>query len=98
MSEKLIYITDNDMKRLKELIMVAREFGNESEKYLKELENELERGKVVKSQDKRSESKWRRWVKQVRTCLLTDQAPSNQLFYRQKRIAKIATLLFSAIR
>jgi len=51
MSEKLIYITDNDMKRLKELIMVAREFGNENEKYLKELENELERGKVVKSQD-----------------------------------------------
>ena len=51
MSEKLIYITDYDMKRLKELIMVAREFGNESEKYLKELENELERGKVVNSQD-----------------------------------------------
>ena len=51
MAEKLIYITDNDMKRLKELILVAREFGNESEKYLKELEKELERGKVVESQD-----------------------------------------------
>ncbi|MCP4650490.1 MAG: nucleoside diphosphate kinase regulator [PVC group bacterium] len=51
MSKKLIYITDNDLKRLKELIMVAREFGNEDEKYLKELENELTRGKVVKSQD-----------------------------------------------
>ena len=51
MSEKLIYITDNDIRRLKELIMVAREFGNEGEKYLKELENELARGKVVKSQD-----------------------------------------------
>lgn len=51
MSGKLIYITDNDMKRLKELIMVAREFGKEDEKYLKDLEGELERGKVVKSQD-----------------------------------------------
>ena len=51
MAKKIIYITDNDMKRLKELILVAREFGNESEKYLEELENELERGKVVKSQN-----------------------------------------------
>ena len=51
MSGKLIYITDNDIKRLKELIMVAREFGKEDEKYLKDLEGELERGKVVKSQD-----------------------------------------------
>ena len=51
MSEKLIYITDNDMKRLKELIMVAREFGKENEKYLRDLECELGRGKVVKSQD-----------------------------------------------
>ena len=51
MSKKLIYITDNDMKRLKELIMVAREFGKENEKYLRDLEGELVRGKVVKSQD-----------------------------------------------
>jgi len=51
MSGKLIYITDNDMKRLKELIMVAREFSKEDEKYLKDLEGELERGKVVKSQN-----------------------------------------------
>ena len=51
MSEKLIYITDNDMKRLKELIMVAREFGKENEKYLRDLESELGRGKVVKSQN-----------------------------------------------
>ena len=59
MSEKLIYITDNDMNRLKELIEVAREFGEEGDKYskelekkhLKELEDELKRGKVVKSQD-----------------------------------------------
>ena len=54
MSKKLIYITDNDMKRLKELIMVAREFGKENEKYLRDLEGELVRGKVVKSQDIRN--------------------------------------------
>ena len=59
MSEKLIYITDNDMNRLKELIEVAREFGEKDDKYSKELEkkhlkgleDELKRGKVVKSQD-----------------------------------------------
>ena len=51
MSKKLSYITDNDMRRLKKLIMVAREFGKEGEKYLMDLEGELERGKVVKPQD-----------------------------------------------
>ena len=51
MSKKLIYITDNDMQRLTELIAVAREFSGEDEKYLRDLESELERGKVVKSQD-----------------------------------------------
>ena len=51
MSEKLIYITDSDMNRLKELIWVAREFRKEDKKYFGDLEDELERGKVVKSQD-----------------------------------------------
>ena len=51
MSKKQIYITDNDMKRLRELIMGAREFGNEDKKYLKELEDELDKGEVVNSQD-----------------------------------------------
>ncbi len=51
MSEKQIYISNSDMKRLKELIIVAREFGKEDEKYIKDLEGELERGKLVKSQD-----------------------------------------------
>ena len=51
MSKKLIYITDSDMKRLKELVKVAREFGKEDERYLKELEGELDRGKIVKSKD-----------------------------------------------
>jgi len=51
MSKKQIYITDNDMKRLRELIMVAREFDNGDKKYLKELEDELDKGEVVNSQD-----------------------------------------------
>jgi regulator of nucleoside diphosphate kinase len=51
MANRIIYITDNDMRRLRELIIVAREFGKEDEKYLLELENELNRGKIVKSQD-----------------------------------------------
>ena len=51
MSKKLIYITENDTKRLRELIMVAREFDNEYKKYLKELEDELDKGEVVNSQD-----------------------------------------------
>jgi len=51
MSKKLIYITENDTKRLRELIMVAREFDNGDKKYLKELEDELDKGEVVNSQD-----------------------------------------------
>lgn len=51
MANKEIYITENDIKRLKELIAVAREFGNEEEKYLFELEKELGRGKIVRPQD-----------------------------------------------
>jgi regulator of nucleoside diphosphate kinase len=51
MSNRNIYITDNDMKRLRELIIVAREIRKEEEKYLQELENELNRAKVVKSHD-----------------------------------------------
>lgn len=51
MATRAIYITDNDLKRLRELIIVAREFGKEEKKYLTELEKELDRGKVVKSQE-----------------------------------------------
>jgi len=51
MANRIIYITDNDMRRLRELIIVAREFGKEDERYLQELENELNKGKVVKPQD-----------------------------------------------
>ncbi|MCK5767956.1 MAG: transcription elongation factor GreAB, partial [Candidatus Atribacteria bacterium] len=51
MSKKLIYITNYDMKRLRELIMVAREFGNGGKKYLSDLENELDNGVVVDSRE-----------------------------------------------
>jgi len=51
MSKKLIYITNNDMKRLRELIMVAKEFGNKDKKYLRDLEDELDKGEVVNSRD-----------------------------------------------
>jgi regulator of nucleoside diphosphate kinase len=47
MADRTIYITDNDMRRLRELIMVAREFGREDEKYLQELEKELDRAKIL---------------------------------------------------
>ena len=51
MTNKTIYITDNDMRRLRELILVARQFKKEEEKYLQDLEAELNRGKIIKSQD-----------------------------------------------
>lgn len=51
MSGRSIYITDSDMARLRELINSAREFGKEDEKYLRELEKELDRGKVIKTKD-----------------------------------------------
>ena len=49
MTKKVIYITDSDKKRLKQLIRDARVFGSEHEIYLEKLEGELNRGKVVKS-------------------------------------------------
>lgn len=51
MTNKTIYITENDMRRLRELILVARQFKKEEEKYLQDLEAELNRGKIIKSQD-----------------------------------------------
>ena len=49
MAKKQIYITYSDIKRLSELIKVAREFGKEDEIYLRDLEEELNRSKVVES-------------------------------------------------
>ncbi|MEI8345763.1 MAG: nucleoside diphosphate kinase regulator [Candidatus Omnitrophota bacterium] len=51
MADKILYFTDNDMKRLRELVAVARESSDEQEKYLRGLENELNRGKIVPSKD-----------------------------------------------
>ena len=51
MTEKHIYITDSDMKRLKELVKVARDFNREDEKYLRDLEGELQKAQIVKSKD-----------------------------------------------
>lgn len=51
MTEKVIYITDSDKKRLKQLIRDARTFGSEHEIYLEKLEGELNRGKVVKAKE-----------------------------------------------
>jgi len=51
MSQKNIYITEQDSTRLRELISVARDFAKEDEKYLRDLEDELNKGKIVKSQD-----------------------------------------------
>ena len=51
MKEKIIYITDSDMERLRGLIKTSREFHTTDETYLKELEKELNRGKVVDSKN-----------------------------------------------
>ena len=51
MSHKQIYITDSDIRRLKDLIKTTREFKREEEKYLKEIEGELERAHIIKSKD-----------------------------------------------
>lgn len=48
---KNIYITDSDMRKLRELITVARQFGKEEEKYLQELEAELNRANIIKARD-----------------------------------------------
>ncbi len=49
MKEKVIYITDSEKRRLKQLIKEARASGSEHEIYIEKLEGELNRGKVVKS-------------------------------------------------
>jgi regulator of nucleoside diphosphate kinase len=51
MQDKRIYITDNDMKRLRELIKKEKTINQEDKKYLKELRDELDKGIVVNSHD-----------------------------------------------
>jgi regulator of nucleoside diphosphate kinase len=51
MIQKTIHITNNDMKRLRELIADARHFKKEDKARLEELEKELDNAVVVKAQD-----------------------------------------------
>jgi regulator of nucleoside diphosphate kinase len=51
MADKKIYITDSDMKRLQKLVKTARELNQEDEKYLRDLESELGKANIVKSED-----------------------------------------------
>ena len=51
MVTKNIYITRTDMEKLREMILAARDFKKEEEKYLKELEAELNKAEVVEPQD-----------------------------------------------
>jgi regulator of nucleoside diphosphate kinase len=51
MAGKKIYITDSDMKHLLKLVKTAREFNQEDEKYLRDLESELGKASIVKSED-----------------------------------------------
>jgi len=51
MIQKMIHITNNDMKRLRELIADARHFKKEDKARLEELEKELDNAVVVKAQD-----------------------------------------------
>lgn len=49
MEERTIYITEYDLKRLRELIMEAKRIDRRGNEYLDSLEAELSRGKVVAS-------------------------------------------------
>jgi len=51
MKEKVIYITDTDKRRLKDLIRETRASGSELEISLEKLEGELNRCKVVKAKE-----------------------------------------------
>ncbi len=51
MTKKNIYITSDDMEKLQALILATRQFKKEEEKYLQELESELNKCEVVKPQD-----------------------------------------------
>lgn len=51
MTEKRIYVTENDMRRLRALVKSSRESVKKDEKYLQLLEAELNRAKVVKPEE-----------------------------------------------
>ncbi len=51
MEERTIYITEFDMKRLRELIVEAKRLDRRGSEYLESLEGELSRGILVAPQD-----------------------------------------------
>jgi len=51
MEERIIYITEYDLKRLRELIRDAKRIDRRRNEYLDSLEAELSRGKVVASNE-----------------------------------------------
>lgn len=51
MTDKLIYTTNNDMRRLRGLIESSRESHKANEMYLKALEDELNSAKIMKPQE-----------------------------------------------
>ena len=51
MEERTIYITEYDMKRLRELIVEAKRLDRRGSEYLESLEGELARGKLVAPTD-----------------------------------------------
>lgn len=50
-ADKFIYVTENDMRKLRALVKSSRESSRTSDKYLQILENELNKAKVVKSEE-----------------------------------------------
>jgi len=51
MSQREIFITEFDRDRLEELIEVAEEFGGKDRKDLQDLQEELDRAKIVKPEE-----------------------------------------------
>jgi regulator of nucleoside diphosphate kinase len=51
MGRKRTYITSSDLKRLREVLEAAGGFHVENDVYIRELENHLERAKVLESED-----------------------------------------------
>lgn len=51
MNQREIFITEFDRDRIEELIEVAEEFGGRNRKDLRDLQEELDRGKIVKPEE-----------------------------------------------
>jgi regulator of nucleoside diphosphate kinase len=47
MSNKIIYITDRDHKRLQDLVKTAKEYNEEDKEYLNNLQNELDKATLI---------------------------------------------------